>query len=1152
MELWKGREIMKKYNWNLMTEWKREQKGKKNIFYYPEEGSFYDIGFVKKHSGAVDLMDFAGLFMTLSTQQETQIRVTFHFAGEESVVCERRIPCGNGQTVRFTWKDFSVETSRENYWQYVTAVEIDTEAELLKCQLRKRECVYAIFPVRGKSGEAGETVTYLGTVTNCSDEGIFVEALQLYEGWESVNVGIAWMDMHDAKEIYLKPQEEKSIQITFKVHEYMVAGGHETSVVLFKAQGSTSGEEKVILKTMRTLPHPYIYHDMQGWKQVKEKIDTYEMYEPAWNEYQRLADNWTVTEPFTDRPYCYLTSVEDNIMGTAYCYALTGKLSYAEKLAQFYRFFTDKEKGYPTKQRGCSQSYVQEGHFFQHLAIGYDIIHDSGVLTEEDHAAIEHSFRIYMDTLDKHICSGHISNWLISEIQGAIYCAMVLQDIDRVERFVFENGGNLTQFTKGIFNDGWWHECSMGYNTWVSSMMIHMAHAMRRFGYDMVHHKFAIPFNKEVGSTYALRMPEVKSGMFNQKWGGNRRISVGFKDMFDATVPYLDYRGVIFGIADSDEKKLSGVHWGSTYDLAYTYYGDKEYIPVMLRNDVKDPIFGHPELPLAETENHKKNSYSDNVGVAMLRSQKSKREQRDQIQAVLRYGSHGNAHGHFDICDLLSVMRYGRSFFNPENCWWGYAHFMYKFYVQCSLTKNMVVVDEKMQIPADSRRVLFYSGKSFQAAGVEVTTAWAYPPYGGMVYYQDNQTNTKEELRKRCKMNACYLPIVEDSDIVYGEMSDYTEPIKQRRIMVLTDDYVVLFDSLQAEKEHVFDSLMQIKGFQGIEGENVRYSHHTEQWNSNPVSDAQFVTDCHWYEAEGSSVAHFETIFTEEMYEESRDCDRSNYNEPGVLKMDIHTAWPHKTEQMVGRVAVYSGWAADNSGYTIPLTYRIEADGEILAEEQFDAWILGRGECDVDVTGVKKLRLVVKNEDRCSESGRKVRTPQALFWGEAKIIFKDGTECKLKDLPYTTCNIDPGKGIGKDYQGGRVTIVGKEYPDAVPTSPIDHDEEGYIEINLEDMEAVRFTGCIGCDAFPGDEYQKRKTYAVRTKGTGTNYITVVEPFEKEAMIERLEAVNEKEVKVWLKDGRRQSIKLLQERDETPVIEVETCDNGTNVQIEYSF
>lgn len=51
--------------------------------------------------------------------------------------------------------------------------------------------------------------------------------------------------------------------------------------------------------------------------------------------------------------------------------------------------------------------------------------------------------RIYMEILDRHIKNGHNSNWIESEVTGAVYCAMVLQDYERVSRFVFGNGGDL-------------------------------------------------------------------------------------------------------------------------------------------------------------------------------------------------------------------------------------------------------------------------------------------------------------------------------------------------------------------------------------------------------------------------------------------------------------------------------------------------------------------------------------------------------------------------------------------------------------------------------------------------------------------------------------------------------------------------------------
>lgn len=70
----------------------------------------------------------------------------------------------------------------------------------------------------------------------------------------------------------------------------------------------------------------------------------------------------------------------------------------------------------------------------------------------------------------------------------------------------------------------------------------------------------------------------------------------------------------------------------------------------------------------------------------------------------------------------------------------------------------------------------------------------------------------------------------------------------------------------------------------------MKRTRHTEQMNSNPVSDAQFITDCDWYEVDGDSVARFRTVFTEEQAGERLVCDRFDDNEPGILNMDVQTA----------------------------------------------------------------------------------------------------------------------------------------------------------------------------------------------------------------------------------------------------------------------
>ena len=1041
---------MEKVFVDLCREWimERGEEGIRFRFPAPENArGFYPYGFVRKNDSAADFTDWYGMSLSVlgSGEGERRIRVTAFFADQDPLGVTAGVLLREGRAqVELLFSLFPLETVKTNRWEFVTGFLIeglDGEIEVTECLARRRNGVFAQFPIRGKSGEEGERITYEGMVYNCSLEPLIVSASQVYEGWESLIAEITPADGNASEGILLTPGSGVPITVSVVIHDYMPAGGHEDTRIRILGRGSVGlYEDSVEFKTLRALPHPYIYHNRDGWGKVRKNISENEAYRTAFEAYRRKADSWVIEPPMEGRDFCYVTSTESFVMSAAYVYAVTGEREYARKIARFYRQFSDPVNGYPARKKGCSQSYVQEGHFFKHLAIPFDIIYDSGEMNEADKAAMEHCFRLYLEMLDTHILDGHISNWILSELVGAFFCALALQDIERALRFVFGTGGIIEQFRHGIFDDGWWHECSVGYNTWVSSMMLHTAHALLPFGYNLIHTYFRIPYNQEVSASYPGRPQEVKSGMFNQKWGGIRKGYVCIKDMFDATLPFLDYRGVLFGIADSDEKRLSGVHFGSTYDLAYHYYRDPNYLPIIAGSD-PDPIFGDPGLPKAESTLCMGDAYSDNIGLAMLRSRKPGREQREQIQAVLRYGAHGGAHGHFDITDLLSIMRYGRSFFNPENCWWGYAHFMYKFYVQCSLSKNMVVVDEKMQIPADSRKILWESGDGLSAAGIEVKTRWSYPPYGGMVYYQDGQSAAKEELARRCRMNGCYLPIVTgEGSPVYGEMSDYTEPVLQRRILAVTDDYVVLFDYLEGGREHQYDSLLQIKGFVGLEGGKVTPAGHTEQMNSNPISDAQFITDCTWYEVEGGSKASFHTIFTEEQAGERLNCDRSNYNDPGDLRMDVYTAWPRESRQMIGRVPIYHGWAASANGYTIPLAYHVDLDGCRMQEGEFDGWILGREEIKVSLKEGTKLALCVGQGLRYDETNNPVVTPQGIFWGEIRLTLEDGMSVNVGECirnghwkERLTCdNLDSGCGIGRDYQNGRVTIVGTEYPDAVP------------------------------------------------------------------------------------------------------------------------
>ena len=134
-------------------------------------------------------------------------------------------------------------------------------------------------------------------------------------------------------------------------------------------------------------------------------------------------------------------------------------------------------------------------------------------------------------------------------------------------------------------------------------------------------------------------------------------------------------------------------------------------------------------------------------------------------------------------------------------------------------------------------------------------------------------------------------------------------------------------------------------------------------------------------------------------------------------------------------------------------------------------------------------------------------------------------------------NVDTGYGIGRDYKEGRVTIVGTEYPYALGASPVNHDRESRIFLNLQGLGAVKLTACVGVDAFPGDEWQKRKTYAVRSRGKVGRFLTVIEPYESESVIARVTAESPDKVQVALKDGRIQEIILTEIQGDNPQVQL---------------
>ena len=1106
-------------------------------FRYPDgPKGWIKHGFRLLNDGTADWHECHGLTLDVNLPDDRPMQVkafigTPNENDEAAMVSGTVAIRGSGwHTVTLPWSAFAFDQANTSFLQYVKELRLAVspvdgsagQVQIKGVRVVEGDPIALKCDIKGKSVLPGQTAEYDVTVSNSSEVAQSVGLSFVMHGWEAMTATV------EPGSLDLAPGESKSCVVHVTVPNRVAPGGHEEQVLQAVANGNGDKAATLTLITAHALPHPNILHTPAAWQEIRENVKTYAWAKAAQDDYVAQAEKWEVPEiaqpPQNDPddtmgPFLFATANENGFMACGIAWQLTGDKKYAEKVAEFLRRWSDPQKGYPTTFRGCNQGFVQEGHFTQHIAMSYDMILDSGVLSEGDIEQISASLRLDMQTIDLGNQGGAINNWNLSELTGAFYCSLALQDLSAADRFFAGPTGIKNQLAKGAMDDGWWYECSVSYNTWCTSEFSQAAIAYAPWGVNFKDMQVPASYYRAAALSSAsgkaqlnggntsgvgknINEQERPFGMCKEIWGPNTKPYRQIRDMWNSLPPFLDYRGVMFGINDTTEKRPA--NQADAFDLAYYLYRDPVYAGAAMKADKRSLLYGVGEWPGKTPDVSRLSAYADNAGVAMLRSQTPNRPQSEQIQAVLHYGTHGWAHGHFDRTDLLSLMRYGRSFYNPEMIWYSYEPFMYKFYVQTSVNHNMVVVDQKMQEPVESKRLLFYTGKAFQATAVETDARWSNPPYGGMVYdYVPVKT-----FAEKCWREGRSVP-VPDKLPQYGSLSDYTEPVLQRRLMIVTDDYVVLADYMKAKEKHTFDSLLQLTGFQGLDAPGKTFLRHDAQWNPDPVGSGQFVTGCDWYSAQAPARAHFSMYWKTDPKDPKKTVAPTLCSEDGTLNLDVLSLWPQSQQIMVGQ-------APQNEANEKKLWYTVKGDGKLLADGKFGAWILGQANIDVPVAGVKTLDLETKVEGAHKNT---------LFWGNGRVVTTTGEEIPLSKLPVKYDNVLQPPAPGKDYYGGPIKIVGMDYAEATPAEPQDGRVSAVAHVDLSGITASRFKANLG-GSFPlGDAGQLRKVYSIRAEGTEARFLTLIEPFDRQSVVKSAQAVSADQFQVELTDGRMQELTI---------------------------
>ncbi len=1091
-----------------------DKKGNKYIFpNTPAKSNWYLHGFVPKNDYTINLYGWYGFTFetdirgvenieikveTLEFREGRDVEVINEFSWKASV-------SGNGRTkITAQLSQFDLFECEPNVWMYVRSIEINKKVYDLKAVKSNKLALYS--PVMSKSAKTGETVVYDIEIANCTDKTQAVSLQLKKKGWETLDCKI------NPDNIVLEPMQSTVCKLEVLMNERVVSGGFEKQIINIIPNGDGGSAEKIEFQTVKYMEHPYVIHTESGWQEVIEKAENYEWAKNLKDKYVQTAEEWEVPEVDTSKSYLYITDHAHKCFNAALSWKLTGEIKYAKKAAEFLRRVSNREYGYPKTLRACHQQMVHEGEFFKSCAFAYDLLYDCGVFTDNDHEDIKYTFRMFTHRIDWELSGGGISNWSLAMIAGAMYCSMCIQDRTFIERFIYGTGGITEHMSAGILDDGWWCECTIGYNQMAAGLFSEYAQALMPWGINLKEMRVPARYAKTV-------QPRVQhiDGLSWDIYGGNTKNYRCIKDLWDSLVSMANYRGVVVGVNDSAESKFGGrsdVSFDSRYDIAYTHYREPAYANLIRKggDNIRDLIHGVAELPEVESDAHRKSCYFDNGGVSVLRSQTENRDDREQYEGSLKYGSHGGAHGHYDRCAMNSLSRYGRNFYNPENVWYTYGTFMYKFFVQNSITHNMVTTDLKLQDPQEGKNLLFFSGKKMQVNAVENIARWSNPPYGGW------RVLMGEEFKDRTWNEGRYVPIPNDAP-EYTARTEFTEPIIQRRLMVVTDEYAVNFDYVEGKETHDFDCIYHAAGIKGVDG--VSKVMHTEQLTTNPLSSGQFITDCTWYKKSADTAkVSFETVFTEEHSAKPPwlTTFRSGHNVPGNLGVDIYYTCAENSEIIIGGDPEYSP-------VNKRLTYKIECDDEIVKEGKFGAWILGRDEFDIDVRGKKEIKLYVKTHRAFRETDVEVDFTDTIFWGDPCIITSSGEKIYVSQLPNKCENVKPGNGVGIDYFGGDVTIQAKKFTKAIPSEPENIEKEAVITIDISDIDAVEFTGCIGGDYPLGDGKKQRKLISQRKSAKKAAFISVIELYETENKIKSVNALSDNSVRVELKDGTVQEISV---------------------------
>lgn len=786
------------------------------------------------------------------------------------------------------------------------------DIQVMDMQFSKMGDFHVRIETTSRVGNAGDELIYSFVLIN---EAEHVSYVTIAKEWCGKEIALFTYD----KLVKLNAKESKCVLVKTHVPSDMAEGGREKHIFHFIPDGNCSEEHKIVLYVARKIQHPFLMHKNENWGRIREILKRDDDLKQNFQKiYLEPALAWQVPETEISGDCVYYSSSQDDFFRALIAWKVSGNKEIKNKILKYLYGFLDETKGYlSTKKsyfnfvesineyrkgdfkvhRACSAGWVQEAEFMAKIAFGYDLMYNEPEISSSEHERMEACMRTYIDFSDWRLTDGDGNNFQIAEASAGLFFSMILQDYDWIDRFL-EGKNGLKDIMGSVFSDdGSYFEGASNYIRLIDELFIRASIACENFGINLKDAIVPASFDKPVlHSPWALRALSAEDGkpflgMSFLKAEPVQSPIRRLKDHFDNTFKLLTNKGILFSVNDSNEQDFI-----PTMEMAYYLFRDEKYVEVTKLAKMPNLLYGKHMIVKNTFLLGKECVCSTGNGFAVLRDyavdikedcdqdaiNSPAEEDKKMVQAVLKFGQHGGYHGHFDRLSLVSFIRDNKTFHNMEYAWFGYDSFMFKMWVQTSVSHNMVVVDGRMQEPTKSNCVYFEDNGNFKAACAETISRWSDPPYGGQTPYPYVFPEEK------CKIEGRYV-LISKCPRRQGEIGEYSEPIFQRRLVILIEDTCFIWDYEEGEAEHIYDCFYHPMGY--MESTNLAEKYLSSYYDDNPFGAGQFIRGCHWFEGKGVVKLSF---VNEKKRENSYDI--IDY----VSNTDLYRLYPANGEVMIG------------------------------------------------------------------------------------------------------------------------------------------------------------------------------------------------------------------------------------------------------------